>query len=610
VRRGCRCAEAAALTLALLLGRGAEAHEPAQDAGETRAPAPGSYALPPLGPAGDGAVLTSEAEPARLHDVLGDRLVLLSLIYTHCVDAEGCPMATAVLQRVGHRIGADPALRDAVRLVSLSFDPERDTPEVMRRYGESFARSGAEWVFLTAESEAALAPLLEAYGQTRLPERDAEGRALGTFSHLLRVFLIDREGRIRNVYGASFLDPELLEADLRTLLLEADSAAAGPAPAPLRGHGHPADLLSRVSRPPLGLPPVRVPADNPLTRRKVELGRRLFFDRRLSLNDTFSCAMCHVPEQGFASNELATAVGIEGRTVRRNAPTIYNVAYLERLFLDGRENRLEQQVWGPLLAANEMGNPAVGALLEKVRGLPGYEAAFQAAFPDRGLALETLGMAIASYERTLVSGGSPFDRWYYARQPDALDAAAQRGFALFAGRAGCSGCHPVGPEYALFTDGDLHNTGIGYRASMGGAGGAGTQRVQVAPDAWLDVDRSLVAQVSEPPPADLGRYEITLDPADRWKYRTPSLRNVALTAPYMHDGSLGTLREVVAFYDRGGVPNEGLDPRIRPLGLTPGEIDDLVAFLESLTGDDVDLLVSDAFAAPVGDVGAPEAEAR
>jgi cytochrome c peroxidase len=130
---------------------------------------------------------------------------------------------------------------------------------------------------------------------------------------------------------------------------------------------------------------------------------------------------------------------------------------------------------------------------------------------------------------------------------------------------------------------------------------SGRQRVQVSPGTWLEVERSIVASVSEPPPGDLGRYEITGDPADRWRYRTPTLRNVALTAPYMHDGSLATLLEVVEHYDRGGVPNEGLDPLVRPLGLSPLEKRDLVAFLEALTGSDVAELVSDAFAAPIGD---------
>jgi cytochrome c peroxidase len=635
-----RAAEAAALALVLASAAGGgEEHaaapqpERALEPGALDTPVPGSYALPALGDAADGEVLTTDGEPARLFDLFGDRVVLLSFVYTHCNDAEGCPMATAVLHRVGHRLGAEAELRDQLRLVSLSFDPERDTPEVMGRFAASFARDGADWVFLTTRSESELRPLLEGYGQTLVPETDEHGHELGTIAHLLRVFLIDRERRIRNVYGADFLQPDALVADVKTLLLadaapQVESEAAAPAgvqtvrygPGDDREgyeradyesrsvglaarRGEPADLLARIQPPPLGLPPVPVPPDNRLTREKIALGRQLFYDRRLSHNDTFSCAMCHVPEQGFAHNELSTAVGIEGRTVRRNAPTVYNVAYLDRLFLDGRESRLEQQIWGPLLARNEMGNPSVGVVLEKIRGLPGYAGAFREAFPERGLSMETLGMAIASYERTLISGASAFDRWYYGKDPNALDAAAQRGFALFAGRAACIGCHPVGPEHALFTDDSLHNTGVGYAAAMGGRDAPETQRVQVGPGVHLDVERSIVAQVSEVPPGDLGRYEITLDPADRWSYRTPSLRNVALTAPYMHDGSLASLREVVAFYDRGGVPNENLDPRIRPLGLGADEIDDLVAFLESLTGGDVDALVADAFAAPIGDAG-------
>jgi cytochrome c peroxidase len=309
--------------------------------------------------------------------------------------------------------------------------------------------------------------------------------------------------------------------------------------------------------------------------------------------------MCHIPEQGFTSNELATAVGIEGRTVRRNAPTLHNVAYLERLFHDGRETRLEYQVWGPLLARNEMGNPSIGAVVEKIRGFADYQGLFEAAFPARGLAMESVGMALASYERTLVSAGSPFDLWYYAQDQAALGDAAKRGFELFSGNAACSTCHSVGPRHALLTDNGFHNTGIGYAASMRIR--PEKQRIQVSPGSWLVVDGDLMAAVSEPPPADLGLYEITQDPADRWKYRTPTLRNVALTAPYMHDGSLATLAEVVSFYDRGGVSNETQDPLVRPLGLSAMQRDDLVAFLEALTSSDVDVLVRDAFAAPVGE---------
>jgi cytochrome c peroxidase len=213
--------------------------------------------------------------------------------------------------------------------------------------------------------------------------------------------------------------------------------------------------------------------------------------------------------------------------------------------------------------------------------------------------METLGQALASYQRGLLAGDSPFDRWYFADEADALGESARRGFALFTGRARCAACHPVSRERALFTDDGLHNTGLGYRRSMESP--PPVQRVQIAPGRYVDVAREIVASVSEPRPADLGRYEITQDPDDRWKYKTPSLRNVALTAPYMHDGSLATLRDVVDFYVEGGVPNETLDPLVTPLDLTDAQAQDLVAFLEALTSPGVEALVRDARTAPIGD---------
>lgn len=551
-------------------------------------------------------------------------------MYASCNDVNGCPLATAVLHRVQRRVSEAPELASRIRLVSVSFDPTRDTPEVMKRYGAPFRRGGVDWRFATAPSDEVLEPLLDAYGQSVLRDIDADGVDLGTFSHILRVFLIDGERRIRNVYTVSFLHADTLMADLHTLLLDEESLDAerpreGASAAQATGshrpgddrsgyeqadwhtrslslaarRGSPADLLSRTRGARLGLPPVPHPDAAPPTREQIALGRKLFFDRRLSHNGTISCAMCHIPEQGFTSNELATAIGIEGRTVRRNAPTVLDSAFLERLFHDGRETRLEQQVWGPLLARNEMGNPSVGFVLERVREQPDYRGLFEAAFPGRGLDMETLGHALASYERGLVTGGSPFDRWRYGGETDALDAEAQRGFDLFVGKAGCAGCHPVGTEHALFTDQAFHNTGIGYAAAMGPT--EPTRILQVAPGRTLEVDASIIAQVAERPPSDLGLYEISLDPKDRWSYRTPSLRNVALTAPYMHDGSLATLADVVAFYDQGGAANPLLDPRIRPLGLDEGERRALVAFLRALTGGDVEALVADAFAAPIGD---------
>jgi cytochrome c peroxidase len=581
------------------------------------APEPGTYRLPPLGEAQDGVLLDSRGAPQHLEDLYGDKVVVLSFIYTSCNDVNGCPLATHVLSQVQKRIAGDARLRNAVRLISVSFDPRNDTPEVMAKYRDAFARADVDWRFLTAESEQALAPLLEAYGQSLTKDYDEEGNFVGSFSHILRVYLIDRAARIRNIYSVSFLHADTLLSDIRTVLLAEAAADSASIPAPLaqgpgddkRGYetadyatqsrslskrkGRRADLLQFVRTPPLGLPPVPSPEDNPITPARVELGRKLFFDRRLSHNNTISCAMCHVPEQGFTVNEMATAVGIEGRSVRRNAPTLYNVAFAEGIFHDARESTLEQQIWSPLLAANEMGNPSVGYVIDRVRGLEDYAGLFQDAFDGRSPGMETLGMAIASYERTLVSANSRFDRWYFDEQQDALTPAEQRGFELFNGRAGCSICHTIGSGHALFTDNALHNTGVGYRASFGEPK---SRTITLAPGETLNVSAVLPDRTS-----DLGRYEITLNPDDRWKYKTPTLRNVALTAPYMHDGSIGSLRAVVEHYNAGGVANETLDPLIRPLSLNAAEIEDLVAFLHALTGDNVDVIVADAFAAPVGD---------
>lgn len=285
--------------------------------------------------------------------------------------------------------------------------------------------------------------------------------------------------------------------------------------------------------------------------------------------------------------------------MRRNAPTLYNVAYMQRLFHDARETSLEQQIWGPLLARNEMGNPSVGAVLEKIAGLGEYAQIFREVF-HKGPSMETLGMALASYERTLVSGNSPFDRWYYHKNKGALTQAAMRGFKLFTGKAGCAACHHIGREYALFTDDKLHNTGIGYRASMEKV--PAVRKVLVAPGSYLNIESAAIEDSPETKPGDLGLYEITGKPQDRWKYKTPTLRNVALTAPYMHDGSLAALKDVVRFYNQGGIRNELLDPLIRPLGLSVGEMDDLETFLRALTGDNIDAVLADAFAAPVGNV--------
>jgi cytochrome c peroxidase len=364
--------------------------------------------------------------------------------------------------------------------------------------------------------------------------------------------------------------------------------------------GQATDLVGRTRQVPLGLPPLTIPKDNPVSTQRVALGRKLFFDRRLSLNGTQSCAMCHIPEQGFTNNELATAVGIEGRSVGRNSPTLYNVAYAQRLFHDGREESLEQQAWQPILHPDEMANPSIGFFLRKLQALPDYDGLFESAFAGRGPDLETVPQALASYQRTLISGNSRFDRWYFGQAANALTAAEIRGLALFTGRANCSACHRIEEDHALFTDHQLHNTGTGLVRARKAESEA--TRVLVAPGVYMEVPAAVIRSLGASANPDPGHYRVTGNPKDRGKFLTPSLRNAALTAPYMHDGSLPNLAEVVAFYDRVGEPNPLQDPLVRPLGLSPQERQDLVDFLGSLTGEYQDLVL-DAFAAPIGDVG-------
>lgn len=364
------------------------------------------------------------------------------------------------------------------------------------------------------------------------------------------------------------------------------------------------DLMAFINTPPLGLPPISILKNNLISRKKIALGRKLFFDRRLSFNDTFSCAMCHIPEQGFSSNEISTAVGVEGRSGRRNTPSVYNIAYATSLFHDGREENLEQQIWGPLLAKNEMGNASIGAVLSKIRRIPDYNNRFEAVFDGKGPDMSTVGMALAAYQRALVSGNSAFDRWYYGKQADAMSSNAIKGFELFTGKAGCVNCHTINNDYALFMDNKLHNTGHGYRKTMQGR--PKTVSVQVAPGVFREISLAFIDDISESVPADLGLYEVTQNPYDRWKYRTPSLRNVTLSAPYFHDGSFQNLTEVVQFYNQGGVSNVTLDPLIKPLKLSDQEVEWLVLFMQSLTGSNVNKIILDSFAAPIGDISSDD----
>lgn len=231
-----RAATSALLGLFSLLGALTWADTPVLAPGygelDYEPPAPGTYTLPPLGKAADGAVLDTGGKPLRLADALEGKLVLLGFIYTHCPDVNGCPLASYVMKQVQARLLEDEDLSDQVRLISLSFDPELDTPTAMRQYSHHFKRKDFDWRFLTTASEADLQPILQGYGQFREKLYTSDGGYAGSMSHILRVYLIDRHQRIRNIYSAGFLHRETAVNDLKTLLLEerqAGSANAGPA---------------------------------------------------------------------------------------------------------------------------------------------------------------------------------------------------------------------------------------------------------------------------------------------------------------------------------------------------------------------------------------------
>ena len=368
-----------------------------------------------------------------------------------------------------------------------------------------------------------------------------------------------------------------------------------------RRTGNPTNLQQVATEDQLGLPPLSSYQQHKPDAAQIELGRKLFFDRRLSRNKTMSCAMCHVPEQGFTSNELKRPVGFEGRLVKRNAPTVLNVRFYEALFVDARESTLAQQVWAPLLADNEVNNPSIGSVVAQINADPEYRVMFDDAFGQAADMLN-IGIALAQYQQSLVAGDSAFDRFFYGKDSAALSDSAKQGLELFRGKATCAVCHTIGPAYALFTDQKLHSTGAGYQASM--ARTRDPIPVQLAPGVSTTLDPAVVNSVGEQKPNDLGRYEVTLDPDDRWLFRTPSLRNIAVTAPYMHNGEFLTLRSVLDFYNQGGVQHEQLSPLIRPLNLSEDELSALESFLNSLTSSKLQTLVADAFAAEVGDENA------
>lgn len=331
----------------------------------------------------------------------------------------------------------------------------------------------------------------------------------------------------------------------------------------------------------LGLPPLAVPADNPQSDVKVALGRRLFEERRFSGDGSVSCASCHQPDRGF-SDGRRVARGIRGIEGTRNTPSIVNAAFYTRLFLDGRRDSLETQALDPMLNPIEHGLEGDAELLAVIIGDPKYVEDFADVFgiaPEE-IRSEHVARAIASFERTLVSADSAFDRYFFGGDRSALSASAVRGLRVFRRKGNCANCHEISWNQALFTDNRFYNLGV----SFGRLGSALSGFLEQFTENPRSVQRLIRTSFSPQQQSELGRFQVTGYSADIGKFRTPTLRNVELTAPYMHDGSLQTLEEVVEYYDRGGDPNPFLDPAIFALNLSAREKSDLVAFLKSLTG--------------------------
>lgn len=314
-------------------------------------------------------------------------------------------------------------------------------------------------------------------------------------------------------------------------------------------------------------------SDTAVDRSIVNLGMHLFADTRFSSTRNVSCATCHVPSKAF-SDGLPVAVGAKGQRGTRNTPSLWNVANLPNQFWDGRRGTLEDQALDPLLNPREHGMADQAALVAIVREDAGYRAEFQSAFGIRvdQITATHIAKALAAFERTLISDSSAFDRYYYHHEKDALSASAIRGLGLFAGRARCANCHTLDGTSAQFTDHRFHSLGVGLEPVMPRLAEL-TQTIASADPSTLDRLISEDASV-----AAVGRFVLTKDPRDIGKFRTPSLRNVALTAPYMHDGSVATLEAAIdsEIYYRSFEAN-------RPLILTPHEKADLVAFLKALT---------------------------
>jgi cytochrome c peroxidase len=323
--------------------------------------------------------------------------------------------------------------------------------------------------------------------------------------------------------------------------------AADQAAAPIKPVGKPVTI-----KPPLGLPAVPIPADNPPTAETIALGRRLYYDRVLSGDNTISCASCHSPETGFTDRN-SPSIGVGGKKGTRHSPTVINSAYNELQFWDGRAPSLEEQAKGPIANPVEMATTH-DAAVARLQADPKYVALFKQAWGTDRITIDLVVKSIASFERTVLCGDSDFDRFLYGHDKTALSESAQRGLKLFTDpkKGNCSVCHTIGEKYALFTDNKFHNLGIG-----------------------ADLQGKL---------NDLGRFDQTKNDADTGAFKTPTLRNIAQRAPYFHDGSFPTVKDALGHYIGGGNANAHLDKEIHELDfLSFDERDDILAFLNSLT---------------------------
>ena len=377
-----------------------------------------------------------------------------------------------------------------------------------------------------------------------------------------------------------------LAATLMAIGLTAHAATA--APADLHGAMPAAQQQQRFdalktgdgAKPPARIDPTIwasiVPADNLVTPERVALGRKLYFDTRLSPDNTVACATCHDVSRGF-TDQRPVSEGIRDQLGRRNAPTTLNALMMQTMFLDGRAPNLEEQAKLPIVNPIEMGQPDGAAAVAAIAGDAEYQKMFQAAY-GRAPNYDDIGRAIAAFERTLVFLDAPFDD-FVAGKPNAISPAAQAGWALFNGKARCVTCHALNPSNPVGSDNRFHNIGVSARhkdfeklasdalATLAKEGGA---------DA---VDKlALSTDLSE-----LGRFLVSKQRSDIGAFKTPQLRNIAITGPYMHDGTLTTLWDVMDHYNKGGEANAYLDGGIEPLALSETEIDQLVAFMFTLT---------------------------